>query len=248
MAGQQKQKLQAMKTILSLFDYSGSWPEPYTLANGRYDVVSIDIKHGIDVNNFSCEYLIDTLELDMVHGILIGVPCTDFTNSGAQYWPAKDHDGRTAASVRLVTQALCCVEYFQPEFWALENPVGRLPKALKQFGGIDIGTPWYFDPYQFAGKADTAANLRYAKTEPLLKSFYQRMTPRQRKSFTTERYTKKTGLWGNFHKPELAPLPPIRATKQGSWLQKLGGKSEKTKALRSLTPTGFAQAFFEANP
>jgi hypothetical protein len=29
---------------------------------------------------------------------------------------------------------------------------------------------------------------------------------------------------------------------------KLGGNSEKTKELRSLTPAGFAQAFFEANP
>jgi len=29
---------------------------------------------------------------------------------------------------------------------------------------------------------------------------------------------------------------------------KYGGKSERTKILRSITPLGFAKAFFEANP
>lgn len=67
-------------------------------------------------------------------------------------------------------------------------------------------------------------------------------------------YTKKTLLWGNFTPP--APLfsgedrevSPVRACSQGSWIQTLGGKSERTKTLRSMTPLGFAKAFFEANP
>jgi hypothetical protein len=58
-------------------------------------------------------------------------------------------------------------------------------------------------------------------------------------------YTKKTGLWGNFNKDlvkqEVTPDP-------NSWIMKLGGKSEKTKELRSMTPLGFAEAFFKANP
>jgi hypothetical protein len=29
---------------------------------------------------------------------------------------------------------------------------------------------------------------------------------------------------------------------------KLGGKSEKTKELRSMTPLGFAESFYLANP
>ncbi len=57
-------------------------------------------------------------------------------------------------------------------------------------------------------------------------------------------YTKKTGLWGNFNKDlprnDVAPDP-------NSWIMKLGGKSEKTKELRSMTPLGFAKAFYEAN-
>jgi hypothetical protein len=62
-----------------------------------------------------------------------------------------------------------------------------------------------------------------------------------------DRYTKKTLLWGDFNVPILNRLEPIRSCPQGSWLQKLGGKSERTKTLRSMTPLGFARAFFEAN-
>lgn len=60
-------------------------------------------------------------------------------------------------------------------------------------------------------------------------------------------YTKRTLLWGNFTPPALNPVYPVRVSSQGSWVQKLGGKSERTKTLRSVTPPGFARAFFEAN-
>ncbi len=57
-------------------------------------------------------------------------------------------------------------------------------------------------------------------------------------------YTKKTGLWGNFNKDlprnDVVPDP-------NNWIMKLGGKSERTKELRSMTPLGFAKAFYEAN-
>lgn len=61
-------------------------------------------------------------------------------------------------------------------------------------------------------------------------------------------WTKKTLLWGEFNLPERTPVEPIRVCPQGSWIQKLGGKSDRTKELRSITPAGFAQAFFKANP
>ena len=58
-------------------------------------------------------------------------------------------------------------------------------------------------------------------------------------------YTKKTGLWGKFNKDlprcDVEPDP-------NNWIMKLGGKSERTKELRSMTPLGFAEAFFRANP
>lgn len=59
-------------------------------------------------------------------------------------------------------------------------------------------------------------------------------------------YTKKTCLWfGNgFIMPEKRPVPHIGMFWGWAWL---GGKSTKTKQLRSLTPRGFARALFEAN-
>lgn len=60
-------------------------------------------------------------------------------------------------------------------------------------------------------------------------------------------YTKKTCLWGNFNIPKKNIVTPIKSSSQGSWLMKLGGNSPKTKMLRSITPQGFAKAFFEAN-
>lgn len=56
-------------------------------------------------------------------------------------------------------------------------------------------------------------------------------------------YTKKTGLWGEFTLPIKRPVPPT----EGSKMHTLPPSPERT-ALRSITPQGFAQAFFEANP
>lgn len=68
-------------------------------------------------------------------------------------------------------------------------------------------------------------------------------------------WTKKTCLWGRFAPPvpdsllvTTRSVKPVRVCEQGSWVQKLGGKSDRTKRLRSATPPGFARAFFEANP
>ncbi|KKN73441.1 hypothetical protein LCGC14_0400160 [marine sediment metagenome] len=59
-------------------------------------------------------------------------------------------------------------------------------------------------------------------------------------------YTKHTCLWGRF-----TPLFVTQNVKpqpaSENLIMKLGGKSERTKRLRSITPSGFAQAFFKAN-
>jgi site-specific DNA-cytosine methylase len=57
-------------------------------------------------------------------------------------------------------------------------------------------------------------------------------------------WTKRTLVWGNFNLPARSPVP---AKDFWGW-RKLGGKSERTKTLRSITPPGFALAFFRANP
>lgn len=55
-------------------------------------------------------------------------------------------------------------------------------------------------------------------------------------------YTKKTALWGNFNIPVPTPVEPT----EGSKMHRLPPSPER-QALRSITPPGFAQAFFEAN-
>ena len=58
-------------------------------------------------------------------------------------------------------------------------------------------------------------------------------------------YTKKTLLWGRFNADlPTAPVEPV----EGSKMHRMyGGKSQATKNARSVTPEGFAYAFFMAN-
>ena len=60
-------------------------------------------------------------------------------------------------------------------------------------------------------------------------------------NFYGDPYTKKTLLWGNFEND--LPMAPVEAT-EGSRIINLSGKD---KYARSLTPEGFAYAFFMAN-
>lgn len=182
--------------VLSLCDYSGAWSQPY--ADAGYQVVRLDLKHGQDVR--LTEYQ------GRVRGILAAPPCTAFAGSGAQYWKAKDADGRTLEGLAIVDACLRMVAVCRPTWWALENPVGRLRRWL--------GPPrMAFDPCDYG-----------------------------------DPYTKRTLLWGDFQEPAKSPVEPERVCSQGSWIMRLGGSSERTKTLRSMTPPGFARAFFQANP
>lgn len=188
------------KIILSLFDYSGNWPKYYK-ENG-YDVYQIDLKFGIDILELTRE----DFSFDSVHGILAAPPCTDFAGSGAQWWKAKDEDGRTEESLKLIDKTIEIINWFTPEWWALENPVGRLQKLRPQ-----LGQPWYFQPFWYG-----------------------------------DPYTKKSGLCGKFNKN--LPRNEVEPTEGSKMWLKYGGKSERTKELRSITPLGFAKAFYLANP
>ena len=56
-------------------------------------------------------------------------------------------------------------------------------------------------------------------------------------------YTKKTCLWGDFNEPIQNPVYPT----EGGKMHRLPPSEDRAR-LRSITPPGFAQAFFEANP
>lgn len=118
--------------ILSLCDYSGAWSEPYRLAG--YDVRRVDLQHGQDVR------LIEHID-EPVHGILAAPPCDHFALSGARWWESKGEPA-ILDGLAVVDACLRAVAIHRPEFWALENPVGRLRRWL--------GPPaWSFDPCDF---------------------------------------------------------------------------------------------------
>ncbi len=56
-------------------------------------------------------------------------------------------------------------------------------------------------------------------------------------------WTKRTCLWGDFTEPNQTPVEPT----EGSKIH-LMAPSENRWRLRSMTPSGFARAFYEANP
>lgn len=196
------------RIILDLCGGTGAWSRPYKEAG--YDVRNITLPD-YDVTKIILQ------KLPRCYGVLAAPPCDHFAVSGAQYWKAKDKDGRTQEALDIVHACLDIIEYVEPVFWALENPVGRLGGLLKhRLGAISM----IFNPCDYAGWADNPEK---------------------------EAYTKKTCLWGEFWPPKKKALVVEKGEKYTTPIWKYGGKSERTKRLRSITPSGFAKAFFEAN-
>ena len=236
-----------MKRILSLFDVTGNWPSYF--GEHGWDVISVDIQNSFDI--LRVKNMEDALdEFENIDAIIAAPPCTDFSSSGAWTWPAKDACGTTKASMELVRQTIRLIDAFTPTdpeydgsfFWAVENPVGRMGNLFPE-----LGQPWYFHPYEFAGWLDITDSEK-ARIEELRKKPFKQLTKDDADFIQwMNLYTKKTGLWGDFIRPEKKPIEPIQAAQQGSVLQRYGGKSIATKNKRSATPHGFARAFYEAN-
>jgi hypothetical protein len=182
------------KMILDLCGGTGAWSEPYRKAGYRVDIVTLPLQDVRLLNLTMNDY-------GPIYGILAAPPCDNFAVSGARWW---DEKGEKALleSLSIVDACLRVVLATNPQWWALENPVGRLKhylgKPKLKFNPCDYGDP----------------------------------------------YTKKTLLWGDFNWPyKKNQVEP----KEGSKMHLLP-PSEKRKELRSITPSGFAKAFFEANP
>jgi len=109
--------------------------------------------------------------------------------------------------IELVYQVLRIIDLCELDFYAIENPVGRIRQFIPE-----LGDPWYFQPFWYG-----------------------------------DPYSKKTGLYGKFNKPEPTNIVEPEKHKHGSRTQRYGGKRERTKELRSITPMGFAYAFYQAN-
>lgn len=176
------------KIILDLCSGSGAWSKPYKQAG--YNVVCVDLPDDVRLLQFT--------DADKIHGILAAPPCTCFASSGAR-WKRTDKQMLEAISIvdACVRIALVC----KPQWWCLENPVGRLVRYL--------GKPkMYFQPWEYG-----------------------------------DPYTKRTCLWGDFTAPQKAPVTPT----QGGKIHRMAPSKDRV-AKRSITPQGFARAFFQANP
>lgn len=222
------------KIILSLCDRSGNWPSGYLSADG-YKVICLDYNPETD-EGFDIRLLPFKPEwAGRVHGILAAPPCTHFANSGA-CWYKKKGKLPLLDGLSVVHAVEHLVHLYKPNWWVLENPVGRLTRYLGKYKVIVH--PWQYGGYMAEGE----------RTHPLY--------PAQ------DAYTKKTCLWGEgWVVPPQKPVPVIKVPpivrEDGSksyhnpnnphdmsfWM-----KPADRATFRSHTPLGFARAWRIANP
>lgn len=135
-----------MKRLLSLYDLTGNWSAPYRAAG--WEVTQIDKELGQDILDWNY----NQYPHNYFQGILIAQPCTKYALSGARWWAAADASGETDYFDLLTRTSLAIVEYFRLglEFWALENPVGRIAQRvpeLAKFRMLLFHPCDYGDPY-----------------------------------------------------------------------------------------------------
>lgn len=216
--------------IWSLFDGSGIMGLPWAeYGHTEYCFNSSSGNHG--------EY-VGRKEHPLVHHIDVWIDYQFIDRVERMYIPGPDiifafpdctelavsgakHEGHTSLVSVENAQMIEAIADFYGAKWMVENPVSKMSTHWRK-------PDYYFHPYQYGG-------YMTGKEE----SHHPKMPAR-------DGYTKKTCIWaGNgFVMPE--PLPVEHIGKFWGWTY-LGGKSERTKQLRSLTPRGFARAVFLAN-
>lgn len=152
-----------------------------------------------------------------VYGILAAPPCTHFSIACNRLWKEKDQDGRTIEGLTVLIACLRIIAYSKPVFWALENPVGR----MKRFLGKEPDYKFLACDFGWPTKKKTYIWGRFEapeKQEDELERFYK---------IEDIDYLGKELLMG---------IPHLVKTDHS-----------RRAAIRSITPPGFAQAFFEAN-
>ena len=231
--------------VISLYDFTGEAVKPW--AEAGYTCLCYDIQHDFQPhvvtyqNGGSISYInadlhkreslktiADTVK-ESGHTVAFGMGfpvCTDLAVSGAAHFAKKaaaDPDFQVKAS----DYAKWCADMFDglgcPYF--IENPVSRLATLWRK-------PDYRFHPWQYGGYIP-AEEGQHPKWPEYIAAF--------------DAYPKLTCLWtgGGFK------MPDQKAVQVGDGYSKqhlkLGGKSMKTKNIRSATPRGFARAIFEAN-
>ena len=243
--GPQAHKDNFNRVIISLFDTTGKWANPYALAG--YDVRALDIKDGIDVTDFSVQFMDEmfgNFDGKEIYGIIAACPCTTFSNSSTR-WRRSDLPADHPQNRH---------ENADPEYsrkWIEEMWGKKAAEAVDENGDPLYATP---HDYAIALVHKTMQTLEYFRPK-----FWAVENPEGRiekeagmpgpwrtgfqPSNFGDPYTKRTLLWGNFNDDlPTANVDPV----EGSKMHKMS-PSEGRAAQRSETPEGFALAFFQAN-
>jgi len=232
-----------MQHVISLYDYTGEALKPWAEAGYtchafdiQLDEASlIDFFEGGGSISFRKADLHDHKNLNAIHSAFADKPvafgmafpvCTDLAVSGAAHF-AKKAEANPSFQDEAVSHAVWCAKVFNslkiPFF--IENPVSVLATKWRK-------PDYSFHPYEYGGY------IPYGEEQhPRWPDF---IAPR-------DAYPKKTCLWtGNgFKMPSKVAVEPESGHSRQHL--KLGGKSAKTKNIRSATPRGFARAVMLAN-
>lgn len=216
------------KAILSLFDYTTETVKPW--AEAGYLCYCVDIQHpaGETRNGNIIRVGADLYEwtppADVDFVFCIGFPpCTDLAVSGAKHFARKaaENPAYRDEAMALVYRVRDIAEALGVPY-AIENPVSVISSEWRK-------PDYTFNPADYGGyiPVDEAAHPIWPELIP----------PR-------DAYHKRTCLWtgGGFRMPRPLPVPCVPVFH--GWA-KLGGKSLRTKNIRSATPRGFAIALFE---
>ena len=235
------------KTIISLYDYTGEALKPW--AKAGHWCYAYDIQHGKEDRTetydsggyimYTHADLHDIKHIISVIGRFIGCQpffgmafpvCTDLAVSGAG-WFKKKAEADPEFQDKAVSHVHNCAKVFKglgiPYF--IENPVSVLATKWRK-------PDYSFHPYEYGGyiPEDEAEHPQWPEYIP-----------------ARDAYRKKTCLWtGNgFKMPEKKEVDCSDYYGNGysKPMMKLGGKSMRTKNIRSATPRGFAQAVMESN-
>lgn len=232
--------------VLSLYDYTGEALRPW--AKAGYKCIAYDILHtGKEIETFqgggwihyakadlhSAETLQGILEAFQGVNVAFGMAfpvCTDLAVSGAAHFAskrAKDPRFQEKAAGHAIAAADLFDKLSVPYF--IENPVSVLSSLWRK-------PDHSFHPFQYGGYIPDSE-----KDHPRWPEYIP----------AKDAYKKKTCLWtGNgFAMPEHRTVDCSAYYGNGysKPMMKLGGKSQRTKNIRSATPRGFAQAVFQAN-
>ncbi len=228
-----------MRKAIFLYDLTGVMAAPWIAAG--YECYLFDGQHAPGVTYADGCYKVGMMfnayntsaDLETIVGIVgegvefvFGFPeCTDMAVSGAAHFKSKEANNPAfqAEAVELARLVSYVGEYYGCR-WGLENPVSVLSTIWRK-------PCFYFHPYEFGG---------YLPEDDVHPLYPEYIKPR-------DAYPKKTGIYtgGGFKVP--TKLPVHCDAGYSDQHKKLGGKSLKTKNIRSATPRGFAKAVFSAN-